>query len=52
MFSEGLVFGLLELGLLEVFRERVEIINLRHKSNYKGELELNRLLVSLSIESL
>ena len=27
------------------FGERVKIINSRHKSNYKGELELNRLLL-------
>ena len=47
MFSEGLIFG-----RSEVFRERVEIIKSRHKSNYMGELKLNRLLLSLSIKSL
>ena len=46
MFSEGSIFG-----RLEVIRERVKIIKSRHKSNYKGELELNRLLLSLSIKS-
>ena len=29
------------------FGERVKIINSRHKSNYKGELELNRLLLQV-----
>ena len=47
MFSEGLIFG-----RLEAFRERVEIIKSRHKSNYMGELELNFLLLSLSFKSL
>ena len=48
MFSEGLVFGLF-IG--RCVGKRVKIINSRHKSNYMGELELNRLLLSLSIKS-
>ena len=48
MFSEGSVFGLF---IARCVGERVKIINSRHKSNYKGELELNRLLLSLSFKS-